>query len=121
MVAEDEENVYYHVNNLNDEFIILTVWSENLKGDLTVDFPDGLIADATDPVMEKVVGYLNDSNLSFFTDNSTFSQEYSSRVYRFFVDSAHNNSNFTVDSFRNAVILETATGKKHVASFSTPK
>lgn len=121
MVAKDEENVYYHVNNLNEEVIILTVWSENLKGELTVKFPEGLIADATDPVMEDVVGYLNDSTLSFFLDKSTFTQEYSSRVYRFFVDSDHSNSDFNASSFNGGVILSIDATTSHVASFSTPK
>ncbi len=121
MVAEDEKNVYYHVNNLNEEVIILTVWTENLKGNLKVDFPDGLIADATDPVMEDVVGYLNNPTLSFFSDDSTFTQEYSSRVYRFFVDSDHSNSDFNASSFNGGVILSIDATTSHVASFSTPK
>ena len=83
--------------NVNDkqgsEYVILTVWSEFVKGDVEFTVPEGLIPDDTDPM-------LADPQIDTerkFTDAESFADEYSSRSYRFF--KTDKNRVYTADDF----------------------
>ena len=80
IIPPPEETVYKYLKSYGT-YVLLTVWSQGYKGDVTVDIPDGIIPDNTDSVMESAVtgGILTD-NTSFATNS------YSSHTYRFFVN-----------------------------------
>lgn len=122
-VAGDQENVYYHLDSSDQNFILLTVWSEKVTGDLIVDYPAGLIPDATDSILRASKNYNKDSaeyTNGSFTDSDNFDVNYSSRVYRFFVSKGHSNIEYTSESFKDKVNLK-KDDKTHLASASTPK
>ena len=78
-VKDADEVLYKNINAPTDSaFVLLTVWTGNLQGDVTIAYPDGLIPDNTDPLMATLI-----------TGPSTFSLPYeknSSHVFRFFKD-----------------------------------
>lgn len=76
-VQSDAHAVYMHTDTSNPTFVVLTVWTKDLSGTVTVTIPEGLIPDNTDPSMEK-----------FTTETRQFQfrlEKYSSVSYRFFV------------------------------------
>lgn len=77
-VEESSAKVYKHLDVSGGNYVVLTVWTKNLKGDVTVAFPDGLIPDNTNPGMESA-----QSSVKSFTDENTL-EVYSSHTYRFF-------------------------------------
>ncbi|MBR4061854.1 MAG: hypothetical protein IKK01_02190 [Clostridia bacterium] len=80
VVKPDENNIYYHVSpDPQGNYILLTVWTENIKGNVSVTFPGGLIPDGSDPVL-----YKKDIGTSFTDDQNFKDETYSSHVYRFF-------------------------------------
>lgn len=85
-VLNTDQKIYKHINTENDEYVLLTIWTENLKGNVTVEFPDGLIPDNTDQVMKSVNNYQDGTYAGVsFTDSSNYvSSGYSSHTYRFF-------------------------------------
>jgi len=91
-ISEPATKLYMNTNVVTDVYtgvdthVLLTVWSENITGDVSVAFPAGLIPDNTDPVMagvENLVAgvYVEDE----FVDTATFAAPHSSHVYRFFI------------------------------------
>lgn len=89
-VADIDENVYKHLDTSNPAYVVLTVWTDNVAGDLIVDYDKtGLIPDNTDPVLQSITNY-NAGTYEGFTydDTGSFSSPYSSRKYRFFKDGA---------------------------------
>ena len=85
-VSDKEENVYMHLDISNDAFVLLTVWTHNMTGPLTVITPAGLIPDNTDPILRKVYNYSGtEYGAVQFTDNTNFTEAYSSYTYRFFI------------------------------------
>ena len=85
-VSDKEENVYMHLDTSNDAFVLLTVWTHNMTGPLTVITPAGLIPDNTDPILRKVYNYSGtEYGAVQFTDNTNFTEAYSSYTYRFFI------------------------------------
>lgn len=85
-VSDKEENVYMHLDTSNDAFVLLTVWTHNMTGPLTVITPVGLIPDNTDPILRKVYNYSGtEYGAVQFTDNTNFTEAYSSYTYRFFI------------------------------------
>jgi len=85
-VKPDVATVYQHVYN-HTNYVLLTVWTKNLSGDVSVTFPNALIPDNTDPVMSLVL-YGGGDNTTF-TDGTNFGTSYSSHVYRFFKTSSN--------------------------------
>lgn len=84
-VAPDKVGLFMNVNASNAEYVILTVWSENISGDVTVSVPAGLIPDTTDPIMKDITNYTDGEYTAFeFTDSESFAAVYSSHAYRFF-------------------------------------
>ena len=85
-VSDKEENVHMHLDTSNDAFVLLTVWTHNMTGPVTVITPAGLIPDNTDPILRKVYNYSGtEYGAVQFTDNTNFTEAYSSYTYRFFI------------------------------------
>jgi len=77
-VKPDEPHIFMHLNDADNYYVLLTVWTKNLSGEVTVTYPADLTPDATDPVMTgKAAG-------TPITDNTNFQTAYSTHVYRFF-------------------------------------
>ena len=89
-VSDLDENVYKHLDTSNPAYVVLTVWTDNVAGDLIVDYDKtGLIPDNTDPVLQSITNYEADIYKAFqFQDTTSFDNVYSSRTYRFFKDGA---------------------------------
>ena len=96
-VSDGDRDLNMHLApSADDSFVLLTVWSNNVTGDLEVSFPAGLIPDNTDPILEGVQNYsLSGYGADSFSDTENFDEAYSSRSYRFFVDSG----SFTANQF----------------------
>ena len=77
----DDDNVYMRVTQ-TEHYVLLTVMTQDVKGDASIVFPSSLIPDKTDPLMS---GEITDST---FNDTVSFNEKtYSSRTYRFFKES----------------------------------
>lgn len=93
-VSDEEENVYAHLDTSNDAFVLLTVWTENVKGTLNVEVTErGLIPDSTDPVLREVYNYNKQDGYyepmtvagdNEIRDTDNFTAPYASYTYRFF-------------------------------------
>lgn len=89
-VAPDTNGFYMNVDDSDPDFVILTIWTENVSGTVDVTFPDGLIPDTTDPTLRTIT-----SGSKTFRVGTMGT--YSSRSYRFFKTSSYaENSTFTV-------------------------
>ena len=95
-VSDSEENVFKNLDTSNSSFVLLNIWTENVTGELKVNVPAGLIPDNTNPVLREVYNY-NDTEYEsvIFTDETNFSEKYSSYTYRFFISEG----TFSVDDF----------------------
>ncbi len=83
-----EDGFYKYINEV-DPYVILTVWTENISGEVTILFPSGLIPDNTCEGMENVK-----TNEGSFTVSLGV---YSSFEFRFFKTSNYDDTNdFTV-------------------------
>ena len=98
-VAPDENNLYYDIAQ-NEYYVLLTVWTENVTGDVTITFPDTLLPDNTDALLREVT-----QTQGTFSDAESFVKEYSSRTYRFFKTNeiTYKKEDFTVDFLNNSV------------------
>lgn len=76
-VQSDAHAVYMHTDTSNPAFVVLTVWTKDLAGTVTVTIPEGLIPDNTDPNMRDLT--TGEESFAFTLD------KYSSASYRFFV------------------------------------
>lgn len=84
-VAPAQRGLFMNVNASNAEYVVLTVWSENVSGEVKISVPAGLIPDTTDPIMTDITNYGAEGFGAFeFTDSVSFSEAYSSHSYRFF-------------------------------------
>lgn len=85
-VSDGSKNLYYHVDDTNSAYALMTVWSENVSGELSVSYDaQGLTPDSTDPILTSVHNYSDGVYNAFsFTDADSFTAAYSSREYRFF-------------------------------------
>jgi len=75
-VAEITSAIFKYFDNSDSSFVLLTVWTENLEGIVTVEYPDGVIPDNTCVGMESVQ-----------TNGKKFTYQYESGdsyTYRFF-------------------------------------
>jgi len=93
-ISDDEKYIYTHVetDNLKSTYVVLTVWTGNIKGDVSIGY-DGtdLIPDSTDVVLNDVHNYDGSryGNIQV-TDDNNFEDTYSSKSYRFFLDKTNN-------------------------------
>ena len=81
----EEETVYKHLDKSNPHYVILTVWTKDIDGIVTIDYPEDLIPDNTD-MPGAVTG-------DTYTENFG---KHSSQTYRFFTDSP---SSYSVEQF----------------------
>ena len=95
-VMTEPDGFYKSLDASNEYFVLLTVWTEAVSGNVTIDFPAGLIPDATDEKLTNVVNY-EDSYYEAGRTNPVELQTYSSLVYRFFKDDL--STAYTVDDF----------------------
>lgn len=99
-VSESGGNVYRHVADTSGSpYVVLTVWTENVTGTASIQFPDGLIPDGTDPALADIRNYstaTGEYSGSTFEDDDSFAQAYSSRTYRFFKAADYEGGAFTV-------------------------
>lgn len=79
-VSDKDENVYKHLELSPDGYMILTVWTHNVSGTLSVSFPDALIPDNTNAYMGSV--YNRDGGAAGFAADNF--EKYSSQTFRFF-------------------------------------
>lgn len=78
-------NLYMNTDASDASFVLLTVWAEDIFGDVTVAVPAGLIPDNTDPVMADVENFEDGTYVGVdFVDATSFTSSYCSHVYRFF-------------------------------------
>lgn len=99
-VLGPESAVYKHLDKNNPDYVLLTVWAQGWKGNVTITPKAGtpaatLIPDNTDLVME------NAKTGEVFTDQTSFCNDsYSSHTYRFFYGGGGTaGSAVTVDNF----------------------
>ncbi len=105
-VAQAEAAVYKYLEQTN-EYVLLTVWTENISGVASVAFPEKLIPDNTDAVMNTVTNYSEGKySGATFEDGASFTMTYSSHTYRFFKETA--GQSFSVNDFTVTVNGETA-------------
>lgn len=98
-VVRGVENNFYQRISENDPYIILTIWTENISGEVTIEFPEGLIPDNTCEGMENVL-----TNSGSFTVNCGV---YSSYEFRFFKEtwySETDNFNAMLKTTENEII-----------------
>ena len=92
------DKVYKHLQSYG-EYVILTVWAENVTGELSVDIPEKLIPDNTDPIMKDAL------TGGAFTDAVSFAAApYASHTYRFFYPLGVEKPSVTAEDF--AISLE---------------
>jgi len=98
-VAAKDSAVYLHVDDSDpeDNYVILTVWTENVAGEAVISIPENLIPDNTDPVMAAAL--TGPGNL---TDTVSFTEAYASHSYRFFKDAGA--GDYDEDSFRTVKV-----------------
>lgn len=98
-VVRDIENNFYQRVNENDPYVTLTIWTENISGEVTIEFPDGLIPDNTCEGMENVL-----TNSGSFTITCGV---YSSYEFRFFKETGNTetyNFNVSLKTAENEII-----------------
>ena len=115
-VSDKEENVYMNVAVSGGNFALLTVWTENVKGNLEVAYTaDGLIPDATDPILRDIMNWDRNGekyiNFSFY-DSENFMTPYAYNTYRFFLSEG-----VVVDSAKLSVFI-VSEGKTYIGSLA---
>ena len=116
-VSKDQTGVYKYLDTTNEHYVLLTVWAEKVAGELTVQFPSGLIPDNTDAAMRTVKNFENDIYMGGkFTDGDSFDEKYASRTYRFFIDKT---GTFSVANF--TVEIKDQESNVHLAGEAVPK
>lgn len=120
-VSDKDENVYKYLDASNDKYVLLTVWIENITGNLKIEVnKTGLVPDNTDPALRNMYNY-KDGVYEVMTgndaidDTKNYLKKYSSYTYRFFVSE---NKIYSVDDFN--VFIEN-NGTKYLAENSIPK
>lgn len=97
IVRPDEKQIFKHIDNNDDSYVLLTVWTQDISGTVEIGIPDGLIPDNTDSAMQGVVNFVDGTYTArTFTDATSFARTYSSHVYRFFKTSDYQAEDFTV-------------------------
>lgn len=81
----DDGKIYKHLDTTNPAYVVLTLWTEDLNGNVTVSYDgENLIPDHTDNVLKSIYNY-NSEKYGGFSFTDTFEKPYSSRTYRFFI------------------------------------
>ena len=84
----EDGGFYKNTDISNGSYVLLTVWTLNMNGDVKIEFPAGLIPDNTDPRMANVHNYVDGQYVAYvFNDVESFgdtNKKSSSHVYRFF-------------------------------------
>lgn len=94
-VMEAPNKVYMNVEE-TAEYVVLTLWTENVTGTAQIEFPKGLIPDATDPLLKTIDNYEGGVyQAGTFEDAVSFGSAYASRSYRFFKTTDYDNGDFT--------------------------
>lgn len=111
-VRQPESGVYkYLESDPSGAFVLLTVWTKNSSGNVTISIPAGLIPDATDNALTGIQNY----NAGTKTYSAVTSQSvgtlgiYSSHTYRFFLETPF--TQYSANSFSVTVGNTTATEK----------
>ena len=97
-VASENANVYRYVTYTPSE-VILTVYTENIKGKVFISFDsEGLIPDNTSPELVNLANYEDGKYKAFsgYIDPVGILEEYQFRTYRFFKDASFSGGEFTV-------------------------
>lgn len=98
-VASVESKFCFNVDNSDGEFVLLTVWMENLTGTVDITVPAGLIPDTTDPILKEKENYEDGKYKAFsFSDTQNFKTGQSpAHTYIFFKTEDYDAAqNFTV-------------------------
>lgn len=106
IVPEAEQFLYKYFQDYGS-YVLLTVWSQGYKGNVSIDYPDGVIPDNTDSVMATAL-----TGASFIDTKSFSEDKYASHTYRFFVSG----SSVTESSF----VVTYDTDSK-IATYKDPK
>ncbi len=98
-IAEEKNGFYMNVEE-TETYVLLTVWTEgDLKGNVTVNVPAGLIPDVTDSILKNITNYDPNSGTYgavAFVDTTSFASTNASRTYRFFKATGYTSGTFTV-------------------------
>ncbi len=101
-VQAAETQVFKRVEQ-TEHYVLLTVWTQDVSAvSATIEFPEGLLPDNTDPLMKDVT-----ANSRNFEDKDSFATPYSSRTYRFFISNT-DTTKYSADSFTVTVGDKTA-------------
>lgn len=98
-IGTEKNGFFMNVDNSNDAFVLLTLWTENIKGNVDITIPAGLIPDNTDSVMSTITNYNSETSKYesiTFEDNESFVNNYSSYTYRFFKTEDYTGEEFIV-------------------------
>ena len=88
IVSAESKTVHYSVtDNGNSTYALLTVWTDNYSGEITVNWPAGLIPDSTDEKLSSAQTYNNTYGEGTVT---TEVEPYSSYTFRFFKEKTGN-------------------------------
>lgn len=118
-VSGSEEAIYKHMETSNEGYVLLTVWTQNLSGNVNISFPKGVIPDNTDEVMADVNNYgSNGYAAGSFTDTANYGNTYSSHTYRFFLDK---DTAVTVNDFTVMLTDKNDPNKTATANLAEPK
>ena len=104
VVMPENSGIYKYAEDY-DEYVLLTVWSENISGDVGITFPVTLLPDNTDDAMATAL--CSDGKL---IDEDNFVKAFSSHNYRFF--KTNGELSYTADSFIVSCGEVTATVKR---------
>lgn len=102
IVPEPERNVYKYLEDQGD-YVLFTVWTESVIGDMQIAFPAGLIPDNTDPALANVTNFKDGQYKGGLVyDQETFqSESYASHAYRFFKSG---DSEYRADDFEAVLV-----------------
>ena len=93
-VRETADGFYMNVTETSS-YVLLTVFTENASGEVSVSFPEGLIPDNTDATLKSIDKNYIDGE--YKAGSFTFNIEaYSSRSFRFFKATNYASGDFTV-------------------------
>lgn len=121
-VSKTDENIYKYLDTTNPNYVLLTVWTENIEGSVNVEFPEGLIPDATDSAMYGMKNYKEGKyTADTVNDISDFEDIYSSHTYRFFIDKKSAYSADYLDIKKYSVMLKDSAEKTYVAAEAVPQ
>ena len=105
-VLENKTGFYKSLDTTNRNYVLLTVWTQMVSGDVEVSFPAGLIPDTTDSDMAGTENYVDGAYKAGKLYAKTHFENYTSKTYRFFKENL--SATYTVDDFTVTVGERTA-------------